>query len=913
MCKEISVIVPAYNSEATIAACVESILAQSYAGVQLVVVDDGSTDGTAAIADSIASRDDRMTVVHQPNKGRTEARRVGVEQARGEWICFVDSDDTLPTDALENLAQGISDDTDIVFGNGHSLPEQRQRTVIPIDEFCHLAVRAEGTIGVPWGSLYRRSAMTPRLFDLPRHIMMGEDYIFWLRLVFSTEKPVSIVYKDVYCKGEEHTSNSFRWTAAYAYELNELRKEAIPQERHEEFMADMLSDRLANMLSVAQWSRRSDWADSPFYRELLADMKRYGISTPLKTRFFLSLPSLRLRRLYSWGSDHLKHIDITRPISSNLTFFFFLCLFGSVCIISERWTGSRLLGLIELLFDVYLLCLFVMLIPDKKRKFISRGLSLPGVRSMAKVLLSGCLYVIGFIDMWCYYVLHMPITATLLQLVLQTNSQESREALGAYWHSSVLISPLGLLLIIAAAHVAVSLLGIGIGKRLMTIIQRPRTRILTALLLCASLVMSLPDRERLVTAYLLELSPEEAEQKELFFNVEWRAYLYLPVYRLFAALMQTNRYKHEMERLPIVAAGTHVEQESTEDATIVLIIGESYNRRHSQLYGYPLETTPFQMKRLNNGEITLFSDVVSPWNLTSLSFQDMFSMQTQEPQNGQQSVEKEWYDYPLFTTMFRRAGYEVTFLSNQYVLSLEGRLSDFIEDMFVNEPSMSNYQFSYRNASTHQFDDGLLADYDSLKAISRASSPASTAHGGRLVIFHFLGLHAAFSERYPAENAYFSPSDYTRNDLSSADLQTLVDYDNTMRYNDTVIEGILSRMEQEEAIVVCLADHGERIFDYGTTSYGRSMAMTKESVHQLYDIPFWIWCSETYKQQHPDIYEQIVASKDKPWTTAHLGQLMLYLGRISSREYYHDEANILSPRFERKKRSIAGKYCYEDY
>ena len=221
------------------------------------------------------------------------------------WICFVDSDDTLPVDALENLSHGISNETDIVFGNGYTLSGE-QRASIPIDEFRHLAVRAEGTIGVPWGSLYRHETMTPRLFDLPRHIMMGEDYIFWLRLVFSTEKSVNIVYENVYNKGEEHTSNCFQWTAAYAHELNELRKDAIPQGLHEIFMADMLSDRLANMLSVAQWSPRSDWLDSPFYCELLSDMTKYGISLPPKARLFLSTPSLRLRRLYSWASEQLR-------------------------------------------------------------------------------------------------------------------------------------------------------------------------------------------------------------------------------------------------------------------------------------------------------------------------------------------------------------------------------------------------------------------------------------------------------------------------------------------------------------------------------------------------------------------------------------------------------------------------------
>lgn len=305
MCRQISVIVPAYNSEATIASCLESILAQTFTDLELVVVDDGSTDGTAVIIDDLARRDSRMTVIHQPNKGRTEARSVGVKMARGEWVYFVDSDDMLPTEALANLAHGISDNTDIVFGNGFTLPGE-QRTHIPMDEFRHLAVRAEGTIGVPWGSLYRRDLMTPHLFDLPRHIMMGEDYIFWLRLVFSTEKPVSIIYENVYCKGEEHTSNCFQWTAAYAYELNELREKAIPSSQHETYMLDMLNDRLANMLSVALWSPRSDWANSSFYKELLADMAMHGISLSPKARLFLSLPSLRLRRLYTWISEHLR-------------------------------------------------------------------------------------------------------------------------------------------------------------------------------------------------------------------------------------------------------------------------------------------------------------------------------------------------------------------------------------------------------------------------------------------------------------------------------------------------------------------------------------------------------------------------------------------------------------------------------
>lgn len=591
-------------------------------------------------------------------------------------------------------------------------------------------------------------------------------------------------------------------------------------------------------------------------------------------------------------------MTMSRPIRYNLSFFLFLCLFGSVCIITEPWCGSRLLGLIELPFDLYVFCALLMLFPKK-------------ARSVIKVVSSAFFYLVGFIDMWCYQKLHMPITASLLQLVLQTNRQESQEAMGAYWDSAVLLSPLGLLLLIAAAHAAISLASVGnfaclIPPTRLSPLWGRKGNIALAVMLCASFLISLPDRESFLSTYILHLTPEETEEKEIFFNVNTRANQYLPVYRLHQAVWQIYNCQREMQRLPVIAEQTHVDSCAFTSPTIALIIGESYNRRHSQLYGYPKATTPCQEQRLQRGEIKLFSDVVSAWNLTSQSFQDMFSLKTQDAPG-------EWYDYPLFTTMFRRAGYEVTFLSNQYVLSLEGRTSDFFEDLFVNEPRMSNFQFSRRNLSTHKLDGGLLADYDSLMTLQTTSGSTATTLPPRLVIYHFLGLHADFGERFPSNEAFFTPADYLRSDLSADNLQVLADYDNAMRYNDKVIEGILSRMEHEDAIVVCLADHGERIFDYGTTSFGRSMAMTKECVHQMYEVPFWIWYSEKYRENHPDICEQVEAAKDRPWTTAHLGHLMLYLAGISSKDFYREWANILSDRFEKRNRYICGKHRYEEY
>ena len=93
---------------------------------------------------------------------------------------------------------------------------------------------------------------------------------------------------------------------------------------------------------------------------------------------------------------------------------------------------------------------------------------------------------------------------------------------------------------------------------------------------------------------------------------------------------------------------------------IVLIIGESYNKHHSQLYGYDRETTPLQLERTKKGEMVVFDDVVSCWNLTSFVFKNIFSLHAVGDSG-------EWCDYPLFPELFRKAGYNVTFITNQFL------------------------------------------------------------------------------------------------------------------------------------------------------------------------------------------------------------------------------------------------------
>lgn len=110
----ISVIVPVYNVEEYLPTCIESILNQTYKDLEILLIDDGSTDNSGKICDKYAKEDGRCIVVHQPNKGVSEARNTGLKHATGEYISFIDGDDYIHPQMLEILYNEIKKTSSIL-------------------------------------------------------------------------------------------------------------------------------------------------------------------------------------------------------------------------------------------------------------------------------------------------------------------------------------------------------------------------------------------------------------------------------------------------------------------------------------------------------------------------------------------------------------------------------------------------------------------------------------------------------------------------------------------------------------------------------------------------------------------------------------------------------------------------------
>ena len=114
----VSVIIPIYNVAPYLRRCLDSVLAQTYKKLDIILIDDGSTDLSGKMADEYACSDSRVQVIHQENGGLSHARNTGLDMMQGEWLMFVDSDDAIPENAVELLLKAaLEKDTDMSMGS----------------------------------------------------------------------------------------------------------------------------------------------------------------------------------------------------------------------------------------------------------------------------------------------------------------------------------------------------------------------------------------------------------------------------------------------------------------------------------------------------------------------------------------------------------------------------------------------------------------------------------------------------------------------------------------------------------------------------------------------------------------------------------------------------------------------------
>ena len=204
----VSVVIPAYNAEKTLQRMLDSVLQQTWQAMQIILVDDGSEDGTVAIARKAAEKDPRLTVIARENLGVSSTRNAGLALCEGKYIRFVDADDTLPADSTERMIRRAeADGAELVIG-GYDQYFGEKRSyhnlaghgdTIPCDGMMsHLCSHANSYFyGVLWNKLFRRDLIEEEHCRFQEDLTWGEDFAFVMDYLCGV-KQVSFMQESLY-------------------------------------------------------------------------------------------------------------------------------------------------------------------------------------------------------------------------------------------------------------------------------------------------------------------------------------------------------------------------------------------------------------------------------------------------------------------------------------------------------------------------------------------------------------------------------------------------------------------------------------------------------------------------------------------------------------------------------------------
>lgn len=306
----VSIIVPVYNSEDTLRKCVSSLISQTYKDIEIILVDDGSTDQSGTICDQFEQDDKRVKVFHTENRGVSVARNKGVSEATGEYISFVDSDDYVEDQLIEVLLNNLYEaESDLVISPlEEKLDKQDFRMNLDLRDIDKLLFLCRHyLIFGPHTKLYK-SDIT-KTVQFPEGCSYGEDLLFNIQYL-NRISTISYVNRKMYhyCRGENTLSTKVRWDMfendmMLHGELKKwFEKKQLFTEEVQEYLSDRTFDTVFNSVCLAFRN------DCPFNDKETRVYYQKILSHPLTE---WSLKKADTNRYSNWLTYLIKHRQLT--------------------------------------------------------------------------------------------------------------------------------------------------------------------------------------------------------------------------------------------------------------------------------------------------------------------------------------------------------------------------------------------------------------------------------------------------------------------------------------------------------------------------------------------------------------------------------------------------------------------------
>ena len=315
------------------------------------------------------------------------------------------------------------------------------------------------------------------------------------------------------------------------------------------------------------------------------------------------------------------------------------------------------------------------------------------------------------------------------------------------------------------------------------------------------------------------------------------------------------------------------ETEGTDDIPyVVFILGESTSRHHMQLYGYGLPTTPKLSARAEAGELVTYENVTSPHAGTMAVLRTLFSFYDNDA-NGM------WYDYGDLFDILRQAGVYTAWLSNQEASGFYGSIGRTLGERTDHVAFTSPVSHSIDLAE--RYDSEVLPLLDE-ELRERMAEPVPAA----FYVIHLMGAHEEFSKRYPPEFARFTPEDEAERGVAEDEAARTVraSYDNAVLYDDAIVDEIIRRFEDKDALVIFISDHGEEVYDT-RSQFGHG----DETSPWQREVPMVFWMSKAFRANHLADVQRIEAAREHHWQSDEMIHTLL------------DLMHVRAPGFEQNK------------
>lgn len=468
------------------------------------------------------------------------------------------------------------------------------------------------------------------------------------------------------------------------------------------------------------------------------------------------------------------------------------------------------------------------------------------------------LYLILFlnsIDLFLYINFSVQLTPELLYIFFETNQNEAKEFIQSFLNINFLVI----------------LYYFIFGLSLIKIIKK-----LNLLKVIFSFITI-----SFIFIFTLDINGNNTlRKKHIFKNI------YYSYSRYTKEMKDLNYFLNNFESLTKDLKVTSMDNNS---ATYIFIIGESFTKHHSSLYGYPRETNPYMNSLKKKGELVIFNDVVSPHHFTRETLKKLVTTYAHDSQNNfENSIN--------IIDIMKKAGFKTYWISNQENFTFRGAGLSAIASRADSTTFTEEYFIQDRNEKIY---DGYV-----LPLLKQAIDDTSASK--KFIIIHLFGSHVSYQARYPREFLTFSLNEIPSffNSFQKKNKEIVNHYDNSLVYNDYIIKSIIenSKIKNTNSFILYLSDHGQTLFEDINGIASPIPSKTLRSV----EIPLIFWASNEYKKLHPKIIENINISLDNPYSSEDIIYTLIELSNLEYSKHI-PEKSIINPLFLPKKRTISSE------